>query len=113
MVVVRGKFEKDEESARIVASEVLPITVVRETISREVAIHLTWPPHNRTTLEALSEVLSKHRGDRRLLFELEIRTIGGRPLRVRADVPQLRVRPSERLVADVERLCGAGSVALR
>ena len=113
MVVVRGKFERDEESARIVAAEILPIAAVRERISQEVAIHLTWPPHDRTTLEALSEVFSRHRGDRRVTFELEVRGAGESPLRVRAQAPQVRVRPSERLVADVERVCGAGSVALR
>ena len=42
-------------------------------------------------------------------LELEVRS-GGRPLRVRADLAGLRVRPSERLVADVERICGAGTV---
>ncbi len=34
------------------------------------------------------------------------------PLRVRAEVTQ-RVKPSERLVAEVEQLCGTGSVELR
>jgi hypothetical protein len=35
-----------------------------------------------------------------------------KPLRVRADVSQ-RVRPSERLVSEVEEICGSGSVSLR
>jgi len=35
-------------------------------------------------------------------------------LRVRVDVnAQIRVRPSDRLVSDVEKICGAGSVSLR
>jgi hypothetical protein len=38
----------------------------------------------------------------------------GRRLRVSADVtPQIRVKPSDRLVQAVEQLCGAGSVTLR
>jgi hypothetical protein len=38
----------------------------------------------------------------------------GRHLRVKVDVsPQIRVRPSESLVAEVEGICGAGSVRLR
>jgi hypothetical protein len=36
-----------------------------------------------------------------------------RHIRVTADVSGIRVRPSERLVSDVEKLCGAGSVRLR
>jgi DNA polymerase-3 subunit alpha len=111
MLLVRGKLEKDEESARLLASEVMPMSGLKERTTREVAIHLAVPPHGRPTFEALAELLSRHRGDRRVFLELDVR---GQPrgLRVRADVAQ-RVRPSERLVAEVEQLCGAGSVELR
>ena len=35
-------------------------------------------------------------------------------LRVKLDVnAQIRVRPSERLVSEVEKICGAGSVTLK
>jgi len=34
-------------------------------------------------------------------------------MRFRADVKQMKVRPSERLVADVEQICGVGSITLR
>jgi hypothetical protein len=34
-------------------------------------------------------------------------------MRVVADVAQVRVRPSEKLVAEVEALCGNGTVTLR
>jgi len=112
MLVVRGKFEKDDESARLVATEILPIAALRERVAREVAIHLSIPPHGRQTLEALAELLARHRGDRRVSIELEMHN-GSRPMRVRADVGAMRVRPSERLVADVEQLCGQGSVTIR
>ena len=39
---------------------------LKERTTREVAIHLTVPPHGRPTFEALAEVLSRHRGDRRV-----------------------------------------------
>jgi DNA polymerase III subunit alpha len=111
MLLVRGKLDKDDESARLVASEILPIATLMERTTREVAIHLQVPPHGRTTFEALAELLSRHRGDRRVFLELDVRG-QDRPLRVRADVTQ-RVNPSERLVNEVEQLCGTGSVELR
>jgi DNA polymerase-3 subunit alpha len=111
MLLVRGKLDKDDESARLVASEMLPIAALVERTTREIAIHLAAPPHGRTTFEALAELLSRHRGDRRVYLELDVRG-PDRPLRVRADVAQ-RVRPSERLVAEVEQLCGTGTVELR
>ena len=75
------------------------------------AIHLTVPTHGRHIFEALAELLSRHRGDRRVYLELDVPGPQA-PLRVRADVAQ-RVRPSERLVSEVEQLCGSGSVELR
>jgi DNA polymerase III subunit alpha len=110
MLLVRGKLEKDEESARIVATELQPISMLRERSTREVLIHLQAT--SRHTLEALAELLSRHRGDRRVCLELNVKANGDKPLRVRADVAQ-RVRPSEKLVEEVEQLCGAGSVELR
>jgi DNA polymerase III subunit alpha len=111
MLLVRGKFEKDEESARIVATEMLPIAALRERTTREVSIHLSVPPHGRPTFEALAEVLSRHRGDRKVFLELDVKG-PEKPLRVRSEVAQ-RVKPTERLVLEVEQLCGSGSVELR
>jgi DNA polymerase-3 subunit alpha len=110
MVLVRGKFEKDDESARLVAMELQPIGMLKERTTREVVIHV--PSSTRNTLEALAELLSRHRGDRKVSLELDVKANGGPGLRVRADVAQ-RVRPSEKLVEEVEQLCGSGSVQLR
>jgi DNA polymerase III subunit alpha len=110
MLLVRGKLEKDEETARIVATELQPISLLKERTTREVVIHLK--ASSRNTMEALAELLARHRGDRRVSLELDVKHTGDKPLRVRADVAQ-RVRPSEKLVEEVEQLCGTGSVVLR
>jgi hypothetical protein len=64
-------------------------------------------------LETLGEIFSRHRGDRKVSFEVET----GEPphrLRVRVDVSsQIRVRPSPALILEVEQLVGAGTVELR
>jgi DNA polymerase-3 subunit alpha len=113
MVLVKGKFERDEESSRLMASEIAPIEVVTERAARVVSIRLAMPPHGRDTIEALADLISRHKGDRRVCLEVELRG-RGEPLRVRADVlGPLRVKPSAQFVADVEKLCGAGSVTLR
>jgi DNA polymerase-3 subunit alpha len=112
LVLVRGKLERDDEDVRILASEIAPLDAVRERIAREVAIHLKKPA-DRGTLETLGEIFSRHRGDRKISFEVET----GEPphrLRVKVDVSsQIRVRPSPMLIAEVEQLVGAGSVELR
>jgi DNA polymerase-3 subunit alpha len=112
LVLVRGKLERDDETSRVLASEIVTIETVRERIAREVAIHLT-KAIGRPELEALGDVFSRHRGDRRILFELDV-TVDGRRLRVKRDVSsQVRVRPSPALIAEIEQIVGAGAVSLR
>ncbi|MEP7306707.1 MAG: DNA polymerase III subunit alpha [Acidobacteriota bacterium] len=112
MVFVRGKLERDDESVRILASEVVSIDAVAGRLAREVAIRVRMPA-DRGVFEALGAVFQRHRGDRRILFEMELAS-GPTPMRVRADVSaQIRVNPSPSLVAEVERIVGAGAVSLR
>jgi DNA polymerase-3 subunit alpha len=112
LVLVRGKLERDEETVRILATEIAPLESVRERLAREVAIHLKRPA-DRGMLESLGEIFSRHRGDRKVSFEVETGTPGNR-LRVRVEVSsQIRVRPSPSLISDIEQIVGAGSVELR
>jgi DNA polymerase III subunit alpha len=113
MVVVRGKVELDEETVRMTATDVLPIESMRQKMARELSIKLTSPPHGRATFEALADVFARHRGDRRVTLELELRG-QAHPMRVRAGLAaQVRVQPSDQLASEVERICGPGTVVLR
>ena len=112
LVLVRGKLERDDETARVLASEIVPLDSVRERVAREVAIRVKMPA-DRRLFEALGEVFSRHRGDRRVSFEIEVPS-SAKPLRVRADVStQIRVRPSATLISEVEQIVGHGAVVLR
>jgi DNA polymerase-3 subunit alpha len=127
MVLIRGKLERDDESVRILASEIAALDSVRERVAHEVAIRVTMPA-TRGVFEQLGEIFSRHRGDRRVSFEIElpapldvargalsvVERAPTRRLRVKADVSsQIRVRPSPSLVAEVEQVVGLGSVSLR
>jgi DNA polymerase-3 subunit alpha len=112
LVLVRGKLERDNESSRLLAAEIAPLDSVYERVAREVAIRLRTPV-DRGVFEALGEIFARHRGDRRISFEMEV-AAGPTPIRVRADVSsQIRVRPSPALIAEVEQVVGVGSVLLR
>ncbi len=113
LVIVRGKLERDDETSRVLASEIQHIGTVRERLAREVAITVAVPPHGRETFEALAEVFSRHRGDKPVTFQLVLK---GQPtgLRVRAQVSaHIRVKPSPLLLEQVEKICGPGAVHLR
>jgi len=109
-VLVRGTFERDDESARVMATEIVPIGMVRERLARSVAIRLSTPPADRVTFERLWDLFARHKGDRRVALVLHERD---RNIRVTVDVNGIRVRPSEALVSEVEQICGMGSVTLR
>ena len=112
LVAVRGKFERDDESARLQATEMFPLDALRERLSKAVRIRLNGDC-TRQKLEALWDLLSANQGDRPVAIELEVAR-HGKTLRVSADVtPQIRVRPTPQLLSAVEQLCGAGSVTLR
>jgi DNA polymerase III subunit alpha len=112
LVVVRGKFERDEESSRMQANELFRLESLGERLSKSVRIRMNGGC-TRAKLEALWDLLTTNQGDRPVAIELEV-VRGGRTLRVSADVQsQIRVRPTEQLLAAVEQLCGAGSVSLR
>jgi hypothetical protein len=95
------------------ATDVMPLEAMRQKMSRELSVKLTAPPHGRQTFEALADLFARHRGDRRVVLELELRDQQP-PLRLRAPLAaQVRVKPSEQLASEVERICGAGTVVLR
>ena len=111
MLLVRGKYERDDETSRLIVSEITPLDVVRERAIREVQIHLPERGLGRNIMQDLADVLERHPGDRRVSFVVEVN--GGKDhLRVRAATAR-RIRPSDLFVRDVEALCGSGSVMLK
>ena len=111
LLLVRGKFERDEESSRFQCADILPLSGLKERLSRGVRIRLKGNCP-RETIEALWELLGKHRGDRPVAVEVDVNG-GARHVIMRADVTSsIRVRTSEQFVADVERICGPGSVTV-
>ena len=84
LLLVRGKFERDEENSRFQCTDILPLALLKERLSRGVRIRLkaTCP---RETIEALWELLPKHRGDRPVAVEVEMNG-GSRHVIVRAEV---------------------------
>ena len=93
--------EATTRSARIVATELHADRVAQRADDARGGDPSRRPPQAGATLEALAELLSRHRGDRRVSLELDVN--GPPPMRVRADVAQ-RVRPSDKLVAEVEQI---------
>jgi DNA polymerase-3 subunit alpha len=118
LLLVKGKYERDEDTSRMVASELTSLDAIRDRAVREVQVRLGGDQARngrgtrlgKDSLEQLRQVFERHAGDRRVALVVEL---DGRPqgLRVRAAIAQ-RVRPSDHFVRDVETICGIGSVSL-
>ena len=109
LVLVSGKLDKDEETARLMADTVQPIETLTGSVGRTLSIHLTSTRHDRRTLEALAALFEVHRGPGRIRLQLDL-TERTPPLRVRARLTDVSVRPSEHLAKAVEQICGEGTV---
>jgi DNA polymerase-3 subunit alpha len=111
LLIVRGKYERDEETSKMVASELTTLEAARERTVREVQIRLSGATAARDRLRALVAVFERHPGDRRVALFVELNGgLGG--LRVRTATSH-RIRPSDGFVRDVEAICGAGAVSLK
>ena len=113
MVLVKGTLEREDEKAKLKANEIVAIDRIIEMAARSVLVRLAMPPHDRATVVAVVDTLLRHRGDRPVRLELDLRG-GPEPIRVSADVEgPLRVTPSARLLSDLDRILGPGSAVLQ
>ena len=110
MLLVRGKFERDDETSRLVVAEMTPLDVVRDRAVREVEIRLSGSGLAKDVMRRLVGVLDRYPGDRRVSVIVEVN--GGQNLRVRAGTAR-RIKPSDLFVREVEAVCGSGSVVLK
>jgi DNA polymerase-3 subunit alpha len=110
MVLVSGKLDKDEETARLMADDVRPIENLSVSVGKTLSIHLMSAHHDRATWQALADLFRVHRGPGRISLQLDL-TERTPPLRVRVRLTDARVRPSADLTKAVERICGEGTVS--
>jgi DNA polymerase-3 subunit alpha len=111
MLLVRGKYERDDESSRLVVSEITPLDTVRERAVRQVDIVLTNGSLAKTTMRELANILDQHPGDRPVSLIVNVNG-GPHGLRVRTATAR-KIRPSDGFVRDVEAVCGTGAVVLK
>jgi len=111
MVLVRGKYERDDETSKLVVAEITPLEVVRERAVREVEITLPGKGAGKDLMRQVAAVLERHPGDRKVSFVVHVNG-SGPALRVRAATAR-RIKPTDHFVREVEAVCGPGSVVLK
>jgi DNA polymerase-3 subunit alpha len=115
-VIISGRPESDDDAARMIASDIQPLTSFFEekanAKTREVLISLTLTGIAEEIPERLRDLLERHRGEVPVSLRLKRPNPNGFQAHV-APNRFLWVRPSPELVTELEDLLGQGAVHLR
>ena len=110
LLVVTGKLDKDEESARLVADKAKAVDDVLGGLGRVLLIQIISPPADRDVLDNLLAVFQRFPGQTRVRLQVELRTQTP-PVKVEAAIGAARVQASDRLIESIEIVCGKGAVS--
>ena len=106
-LLINGKVEADENSTKLIAQEVYPLSEARRRWKGKVSIDLRTVGLEKGMLIDMKKVLSNYPGnsDVHLYF-----TFPNNRIKVVSVGPKLRIEPSEEAVSEIEALIGEDSV---
>jgi DNA polymerase-3 subunit alpha len=108
-VLVRGGIRVEEGSnAKVTVSEIVPLEDAKPKLPRNIRIKVPLEDATPQTIDELHAFCSSHRGDARVLFDLE-RT---GDFMVIMEAEDYNVLPDRAFFARVEELCGRSSVRI-
>jgi DNA polymerase-3 subunit alpha len=107
-IFVRGRLDSDESSMKILATDILPMERVRETLSKVVTIRIDAVRAPDGLAEKLQPLIDEKRGSAEIMFEIEYPS---QRVFVRPN-PYVKVLPDREFVEAVERVCGPNTVRL-
>jgi DNA polymerase-3 subunit alpha len=106
-LIVRGRLEVEEETRKLIASDIIPMKDARELLSQQLKVHIYLPGMENEKIDRLRSLVEQYRGDCNLIFVLK------RPEQFIANLspsPVFRVRPSRDFVFALEQLLGPNCV---
>ena len=106
-LIVRGRLEIEEETRKMIASDIIPMKDARELLSQQLKVHIYLPGMENEKIDRLKSIVEQYRGDCNLVFVLK------RPEQFVASLspaPSFRVRPSKDFVFALEQLLGPNCV---
>ena len=106
-VLVVGRFEVDENSSKIICSEIQPLSGIAERNARALCIRASIPDLRPDAAAELYQLLEQNRGETGVDVELY------HPDEFRVTIKCsdfMRVKSSLELIRRIEEICGPGSV---
>jgi DNA polymerase-3 subunit alpha len=106
-VYVQGRFEVDDNSSKIICSEIEPLAGIAERNAKTLCIHAEVAGLNPDAGSELYRLLEQNRGETGVVVEL----YHPGEFRVRIESSDfVRVKSSPELIRRIEEICGVGSV---
>ncbi len=106
VLVKAGVRVEEGSNPKLMISDIVPLDEAKPKLARNIRLKLALDRMSEGTVEELYTILTTHKGEARLLFDLE------KPgdFMVVMDAEGYNVMPDSTFVSRVEELCGKGSV---
>jgi DNA polymerase-3 subunit alpha len=110
IVFVRGKIDRRRETPCLVVNDVTPVSEAVRKLTTAIAVKVNRGHGELESVGKLAPLLKQHAGNLRVYLQVETDQAQKVLIQLGKD---LSVRPSQKLVDEVEHLLGDGSVQLR
>ncbi|MHB8846684.1 MAG: DNA polymerase III subunit alpha [Nitrospirota bacterium] len=108
-LIVAGQYETSEQGGKIKATRLHLLSEVKKRGTTRVDIHLSSTGLTQDDLIKVKEVLLRHRGEIPVFLRLQNQSRQDSLISVGREI---RVNPSDRLIAEIESLLGDGAISL-
>ena len=108
-VLVKGKVEADEDKAKLLASEIIPLREIRHRTAKKMVITIPLTMLEEQTIQELHSILEANRGGCSVRFELV------QPQKFQLSIKPnayIKVNPTKKLIDRLEEMFGKGAVTL-
>jgi DNA polymerase-3 subunit alpha len=108
VLVKAGVRIEDGTNPKITAAEITPLEEAKVPLPRNIRIRIPLETAGESTIDSLHTIFSRHKGEAKVLFDVERQG----DFRVVMEAEGYNVLPDRSFIAQVEQLCGRGSVVV-
>jgi DNA polymerase-3 subunit alpha len=109
VIRLTGNVDRGEKGTKIRGTKIEPLTELQTKAISQVAIRLNGTPTMSTKLPLLREVFMRYPGASTVVLVFAVDPNWEAKM---APLPNVKVTPSERFVADIEEVLGKGTITL-
>ncbi len=110
IVCIKGRVNLREEKPKLVANDIIPLEELQQKYTQAIIINLTTTGIDEKSLTVLKSILESHPG--KIPVYLNFKMADGKKVEVSVE-EKLKVRPSDELAGEIEKLLGEGTVLFK